>query len=359
MSRETDRAFERSPGGALTCSLGFGIASFVFLVGIFMTAQRYLAEVAFASALEIDRQGGGVQDMVVQLDRAARLNQYHDTYVRSLGTALLARVQEELAGVSGVSTLTPEASQYVQALVSAVVQANARASELSPFNVDNWLSRAQAYRELIPVMGEAAGFAMQDGRRAAELAPMNPRVATELGRTLLAASLAKRPLTTATDPIASAQAQTQVTQMLADAQAALERAILLKSNYAPAHFELALVYEAQGRLGEAVKKMEDVVRYNPLDVGAQFQLGMLYLRRGQTGDDGLAQVALERAVALSPGYSNAHWFLASVYESQGDIAAAVREVEAVLALNPGNSMVAARLNRLENGQIATELPSPF
>ncbi len=356
---ESTRSFDRSPGVALLCSLAFGLVSFVFLVGVFLTTQRYMAEVAFARAVEIDRHGGELQQMVELLDRAASLNRYHDTYYRALGEALLMRVNEELASVSSVDMLTPESSQYVQALIASVVNAHTRATELSSHNVDNWLARGKAYRELIPVMGQAAQFAVQSHARAVELDPMNPRVATELGRTLFASAQGVRPLTVAADPVASSTAKAQFAQFLADSERAFARAIELKANYAPAHFELALVYEVQGRMQEAVNKMETVAAYNPLDVGVQFQLGMLYLRRAQEGDTQRASAALERAIELSPQYSNAHWFLASIYESQGDMSAAVQEVEAVLAANPDNELVKARLERLLRGEVETKLPDPF
>lgn len=356
MTREVSFSFHRSPFFKLACSTIFALLSFVFLVGIFATAQRYMAEVAYAHALQIDRAGGNIQEMVESLDRAARLNKYHDTYYRSLGDALLLRLGEELSGVSSVDTLTPESSRYVQSLVASVVNAHARATELSPFNVANWLARGRAYRELIPVMGQASEFAVENHEQAALLDPMNPGVVTELGRTYMAGAQAARPLTASPDSVAAAEAQAKFSQYLSNAEQTFGRAIQLKQNYAPAHFELAFVYEAQGRMDEAVKKMEAVVAYNPLDVGARFQLGMLYLRRNAQGDMGHAQVVLERAVELSPKYSNARWYLAFIYEAQGDIASAVREVEEVLELNPGNKLVEARLEKLLSGHVATELP---
>jgi tetratricopeptide (TPR) repeat protein len=356
MSKETQLSFKRSPSIALVCSFVFAFVSFIFLVGIFVTTQRYMAEVSFARAMKVNQEGGDTQKIVELLDRSARLNRYHDTYYRALGDALLLRVEEELAGVDSMDTLTPDSSRYIQELVASVVNAHARATELSPFNAVNWLARGNACRELIPVMGQAAEFAVQSHERAVELDPMNPRVATELGRTLFAAAQAVRPLTSSSDQSSASTAQKQLEKYLGDAEQIFGRAIQLKANYAPAHFELALVYEAQGRMDEAVKKMEAVALYNPLDVGAQFQLGVLYLRRGNVGDVSLAKKMLERAVELSPKYSNARWFLASIYEGQGDIASAAREVEEVLALNPGNKLVEARLERLLSGQIATELP---
>lgn len=62
-----------------------------------------------------------------------------------------------------------------------------------------------------------------------------------------------------------------------------------------------------------------------------------------------AQARFEKAVELAPSYSNAHWYLASIYETNGQIQKAVTEVEKVLKINPTNSLVQNRLNRLLKG----------
>ncbi|MEK7619812.1 MAG: tetratricopeptide repeat protein [Patescibacteria group bacterium] len=356
MRQEWSKSFAKAPGAKLIVASVFVVLSLGFLVGIFVTSQRYAAEVAFSRAVELDREGGDLQEIVALLDRASTLNAFHDTYVRNLGEALLLRVDEELSGVSSLDTLTDESAVYVQSLTAASVNAVARATELSPNNVLNWLSRGLVYRELIPVLGEASAFAVASYQRATELEPLSPSNWTELGITYLAAAEQARPLTASTDATTAQGAQTQLTTLLASAQASFEKAVELKPNYAPAHFQLAVTYERQGRMNDAIGKMESVAQYNQLDVGVFFQLGMLYLQRDGMGDMDRARTAFEHAVKLAPGYANAHWFLASIYEVEGDIAAAVREVEAVLELNPSNDIVEARLERLLTGQISTEIP---
>jgi len=116
-----------------------------------------------------------------------------------------------------------------------------------------------------------------------------------------------------------------------------------------------VTYELQGRLDDAVGKMESIVQYNPFDVGVHFQLGILYLQRNISGDVERAQTILERTVLLLPSYSNARWFLASVYELQGDLTEAIMQVEAVLELNPGNQLVLNRLDRLSRGELEDEV----
>lgn len=356
MRQEWSKPFAKAAGTKLVICAVFVLLSFGFFIGIFVTSQRYAAEVAFSRAVALDRSGGDLQGIVALLDQASTLNASHDTYFRNLGEALLLRVDEELSGVSSIDTLTDESAQYVQSLTAASVNAVARATELSPNNVLNWLSRGMVYKELIPVLGEASAFAIASYQRATELEPLNPSNWTQLGQTYLAAAEQVRPLAASTDSTTAQSARTQLIAVLASAQESFEKAIELKPNYAPAHFQLAITYERQGRINDAIGKMENVAQYNQFDVGVFFQLGMLYLQRDGTGDMDRAKAAFEYAVKLAPGYSNAHWFLASIYEAQGDIATAVREVEAVLELNPENDLVEARLERLLTGQLSTEIP---
>jgi Tfp pilus assembly protein PilF len=156
------------------------------------------------------------------------------------------------------------------------------------------------------------------------------------------------------DPSLAAQSEEKYQQFVLAAESAFMEAIKRKADYAPAHFQLALTYQHLNRLDDAVGKMESVAAYNPLDVGVHFQLAMLYLNRAEEGDLDRAQNSLEYAIELAPSYSNAHWFLASIYEQQDNISAAVREIEAVLSLNPQNEMAKARLNNLVAGEANTE-----
>lgn len=354
--KEWVKSFVKAPGVTLVVSSAFTVFALVFFIGIFVTTQRYSAEIAFAQAVELDREEGDLQEVVALLDRASMLNTYHDTYYRNLGEALLLRVDEELGTVSSVDTLTDESLQYIQSLTASSVNAVARATELSPNNVLNWLSRGFVYRELIPVLGEASEFAVSSYLQAIELEPANPANWTELGKTYLAVAEQSRPLTVSPDSNIAQTAENTLIQMLTLAESAFEKAVELKPNYAPAHFQLAVTYERQGRMEDAVGKMESVALYNQFDVGVHFQLGMLYVQRNDPGDLDLAKTSFLHVVKLVPTYSNAHWFLASIYEQEGDIAKAVQEVEIVLQLNPGNELVESRLERLATGQISTSIP---
>ena len=333
--------------------VGILLGSICFLTGVFFVSQRYGSEVAFAKAVRSDRQDASLTEVIQWLDTAVTFNQFDDRALRTLAQALLLRVQEQLQLVSSSDDLTEEAKAYIQGLMAASINAGVRATELSPENVVNWLMRGAVYRELMGVVPNADVFAIQAFETTTQLDPVNPVSWTELGTTYMQAAEQKRPLTTTTDAEQAHQAQILVEEYLNKGETSLNKAIELKSTYAPAHYQLGLAYERQGRLDDAIGKMESVALYNPEDVGVAFQLGQLYLRRAGTGDVERAKHAFEYAIVLTPTYSNARWFLASIYEQEGNLDGAIEQIKKVLELNPENALVQSRLERLKNGQITT------
>jgi len=356
ITKTLKKSYSQAPSLALLFSAVFMIGSLVFLVGIFVTAQRYGAEIAYAKAVRLDRDGASTEDVVKYLDKAATWNRFHDGYYRSLARTLLLRVDDYISESSSGVQMTEESRSYVQGIVASSVNAAVRATELSPYNVQNWLTRGVVYQELMPLMSDAEGFAIEAHTKAVELEPFNPSHWTELGQTYLSAAELKRPLTVAEDKSVSEQAKVDLQEMLQKAHQSFQKAIELRPAYSPAHYQVAVALEREGKLDEAVGKMEAVAKYNQLDVGVAFQLGLLYLRRGGELDLKRAKNSFEYAISLAPAYANARWFLASIYEREKDFAAAAHQVEKVLELDPGNELVKTRLDRLLTGQVTKGLP---
>src|SRR3989339_936667 len=356
------KTYAQSAGLALLFSTLFVGGSVLLLIGIFLSSERLIAEIAFHSALRLDAKSSSTQEVVKLLDTSATLNRFDDRYYRTLAEALLVRVGEQLKTVSSTSQMTPEAQQYIQSLVAASVNASAHATEISSNNSLNWSTRGRVYRELMTVLPDASKFAIEAHQQAVDLEPVNPRVWTDLGKTYLAAAEQQRSMTVAEDKGVATKAQNMLEQLLKNAEDAFQKAVEYKSNYAPAHFQLGLVYERQGRLDEAISKVTSVLAYNPVDVGVLFELGQLYLQRDEEGDLAQAQTQFEHVVELSPSFSNARWYLASVYERIGETSKAIEQMEAVLKLNPDNAVVKTRLDRLlrgdKNDPNVTPLPEP-
>ncbi len=344
--------FGSSPRLALLLSFVFVLIAIATVGVLFITGQRYVAEVAFAQAVKMDRSGAEIQSVVEKLDQATSFNPYNDSYYRNFAHALLTQVKAELAGVT---ELAEDKAQLVSTLSSSSINAAKRATDLEPNNVANWLVRASIYREYIGLVNGADAYARASLEQAISLEPTSPVHHTELGKVYIQIAEIARQQTDVNDEELKAAAETLLESSLTAAEESLNNAIALKADYAPAHYWLAIVFERQGRLDDAVTKMESVKQYNPLDVGVAFQLGLLYLRQERTE---MAQVEFERVINLVPTYSNARWFLASIYEVQGEIEKAIEQVQAVYDGNPDNELVAARLQRLQGGEVSEEIQEP-
>lgn len=360
MPEPVQKKFGQTPRVGLLLSFAFILVAVGAVTVIFISGQRYVADIAFAQAVTKDREKGDLNEIIRLLDRAASVNRFDDVYYRNLSQALVLRVAQELSTIKDVAALKPEDYKRVQDLTAAAVNASVRATELSPQNALNWQLRGAVYRELIPLrVSQAAGYATASFDRAVALEPNNPMPVTELGRTYLATAQLAQQMTAAKDEEVKKQAQEALEKNLALAEQQFNKAISLKADYSPAHYQLAGIYTQQGKLDDAIGKMESVVNYNKTDVGVAFQLGLLYLRRAGKDDTARAQAALEYAVQLSPSYSNARWFLASIYEQQNKADKALEQIQKVSELNPENDLVKSRLERLQKGTVSKVVPAPL
>lgn len=355
--KAASRSFAASPRLGALFAASTVLASVALLAVVFVAAVRFASDAALAKAVENSGRDADTATVVADLGRAVSLNRFNDAAERDLAQALTLRASEEMGGLTDISTVSPEMRAYVQALSAAAIDASVRATELSPREALNWLSRAVVYRAFIPLIDEAGDFAVIAGRRAIALEPSNPSDHIELGKTFLAIGESLRESTVSTDSAVAADAKQKLADALANAESAFNAAIALKPDDSSAHYQLSLTYDREGRLSDAISKMESVKKYNPIDVGVAFQLGLLYLRRDAKDDLALAQKELERAVELTPSYSNARWFLATIYEKQGNVNGAIEQVSKVLEYNPGNEIVSQRLERLKSGEGTVDVPT--
>ncbi len=350
--KETD--FARSPRMGLGFSFAFVVVAVGVLATLFVTGNRYAAEVAFAKAVSIDQAGGDMKDVISELGVAVSYNSLSDIYYRNLSSALLVQARKEIAA-AGTAELTADQRTMVSNYVSAAVNAAKRATDIEPNNVSNWVVRGAIYRDVMTFVTNAEDFAAATFQQASLLEPGNPSHFVNLGRIHLAVAERATQLKAAENAELAATAAKSETEQLAAAEQAFVTGIQLKPDYAPAHYYLAATYERQGRLQDAVTRLAAVRNTAPNDIGLGFQLAMLYLR---VENYDAARIELERVVAISPQYSNALWFLASLYEIAGDQQKAINAVEIVAGLNPNNQAVSTRLARLQAGETTTYIPGP-
>lgn len=134
-------------------------------------------------------------------------------------------------------------------------------------------------------------------------------------------------------------------QLLSEGQAEaarreLERAQQLFPEYAgqgsPA-WDLARLFKERGDLREAIAQLERITRHDETALDAN----MLEARwRLEAGDSAGAMAPLERLIWMAPYAVETHQTLAALADARGDLALALRERQAVVALRPADRVEA-------------------
>jgi len=319
-------------------SILFIILSVSAVAVAWLAGQRFVADAMYSSAVMAFRAGKPVQESIDHLNSAVALNRLNDAYYRNLSQAYLIRLQQELQNKPDESK-----AQLMNSLVSAALDTGKRATDIAPANVDNWSNLAVIYQSIASFTRGADEFAIKNYQEALKREPNNPVFTNEMGKMYILRADAYRTLLSSKDEKQRADAQASAQTELDAAAIQLNQSIQAKSDFAQAHYNLGILYEREGRLKDAITKIEQVLAANNKDIGIGFQLGILYYRDGQKDK---ALNIFEQIVALQPSYANARWFLAALYEEKGRYDDAIVQVQKVNESNSGNSTVTERLSQL-------------
>jgi len=302
----------------------------------FLQGQKYFAEMKYLKGIEAS-QVGNFDQAINYIQEAGNLNPSLDIYWRDLSQLFLVKANL----VSQNPNLSSEEKRRLTnlAIVNGAEAIN-QAINVAPMNVANWNVRGFFYRNLVGIEG-AGDLSLASYQKAIQLEPASPFAFGEKGRVyiLIAQDFAQK-----------GEDELRI-KNLDLALENLRAAIELKSDYAPAHYLLAVAYDQQGKLDEAISKLEETKIISPQDAGVAFQLGLLYWREEKTKE---AQVEFERAVNLNPNYSNARYMLGLVYDKSGEEEKAKHEFETLVVLNPQNQEIKKILENLEKGLPALE-----
>jgi Tfp pilus assembly protein PilF len=326
----------KTSGLKLVFSTVFIVVFVLSIVIIFVVQRNYLAQVLYFKGIQ-DSKNGDVKQAINKIEKACQLNPFMDMYWRDLAQLYLTYANL----ISLDKNLTLQQKQnLVQVAISKGIKALNKATKINPQNVANWNVRGFFYRNLIGIQ-TAGELSLESYKKATQLEPASPFAFGELGRVyiLMAQDFAKK----GDDKGRS--------DSLRYAKKNLEKALALKPDYAPAHYLLAVVYDQQGKLDEAIAKLEETKRFAPKDAGLAFQLGVLYWRKRNLEN---ARKEFERAIEINPNYSNARYMLGLVYDRLGEIEKAKEQFQIVLKLNPENKEVKEILENLEKGKPALE-----
>lgn len=357
--KETFRAeFEESPRAAMGVSFVFILGAVLVLSGVFVEGQRYAGEIAFANAIRADKAGKDVDEIVSSLTSAVQLNPSNDAYRRNLALAYLAKANAEAQKEvkldknegekdadykARVDSAKQDRVKSVTDYTSKAVNTAKAATDIDANNVSNWSVLGSVYQNLVAVTTGADAWAIKSFESAIALEPSNPSAYVELGKVYLYQGDIARQGQDSKDEKVKEDAKKATDELVQKAIDQFNKAVELKSDYAPARYQLSLALDRKGDLKEAIKKMEDVVRLNSQDVGVGFQLALMYYR--DTRKDESIRL-LESVVRLSPNFSNARWYLAAMYEEKGNLDGAIDQIQKVKELNPEQEVVTKKLEEL-------------
>lgn len=324
------------PSSLITLGITFSFTLvFIFGLGILILgAQKYVAEADYLRGLRA-WQEGNIGETIVFLEKAVRINPKVDLYRRELSQVYLGEI-EQTARRTDLSQ--EEATQRIQFFISSAINSAKSAVDINPDNVANWSVQGFIYQNLIGVVGGTREWALRSYDEASKLEPLNPYFPTQSGISLLKEASFL--------PEGKGEEKEET---LSRAQSYFKQAIELKSDYAPAHFQLAGVYQEQGKQIEAIGELERARDSAPFDIGLAFQLGLIYY---QNEEYQKARLEFEKTVSLNLNYANALYFLGLSYDQLGDKEKAIEKFKRVSALNPDNSEVKRILENLRAGRKA-------
>lgn len=332
------------PSSLTTLGITFAFTLiFIFGLGvIILEGQRYFSAMSYLEGIKSWQQRTEAETLeelqdktnqtLVNLRKAIDLSPGVDLYWREISQVYIQSINE-VAARTDLSQ--PEVFQLVQGYISSSVNAVRSATDVNPNNVANWSVRGDVYQSLIGLVGGTKDWAVDAYNKTLELEPTNPIYPTQAGISILVY-------------LGQEDAENEE-ELLEEAREFFEKAIELKSDYAAAYFQLAMVYQLQGKEEEMVEQLEKTKSIAPNDVGLAFQLGLLYY---QLEDFERAKVELERAVLLNNDYANALYFLGLVYDELGEKENAIAAFEKILSNNPDNELVIKILGNLRAGKRA-------
>jgi len=308
--KERVKTFNEFPELSLifsTIVIIFGIA---ILAVYFFAVKFYLADVNYSKAI-----GLLGEQRVEYLTSAIKLNPYSARYHSAISLTYLYEALQEMQKAT-----EEQNTAQIQTLVAQSIEEAKTTSILQKNQVASWENLGVVYREIILLAQGAADWGIDSFKNALKYEPTNPVLYTEIGKLYAAKG------------------------EIESAKEFFKKAKEMKSDYAEATIQMALLLESEDILDQAITELEELVIGNPLNVDARFQLGRLYFNNNQK-EEAIEQFKI--VILLVPDHSNANYSLGIAYAAQNEIELAIAQFEKVLELNPGNQDVMQKINDLK------------
>ncbi len=337
-------SIEEKPTYSLASSLGFIVGLIGVLTGLYFISVNYAADAQYAQASRTKNNDA----VIDRLTQAIGWNGNDDRYYRSLSQATLVQASQEINRPADAGD-TQRTTRIQNALSSAIALAK-RATEINPREADNWSNLATIYQNLLGLVQGVDKLAEDAYTQASQLRPGDPAFFNQIGSLYLIKADLVRQIARSAGAQAD-QLNQEADRSLGQAEQYFRKAIDAADSFGLAIYNLAIVYDRQGRINDSIKQLEKILPYNTDQPAILFELGLLYYRANRKNE---AFGAFDRAVVLSPEFANARWYLALLYEERRDLPSAIAQLEKILETNKDNQTVLVKLQELQKGK--TEIP---
>lgn len=315
-------------------SIAFIVGLVLVMVAGYFTVNNYAANVYLAKAANASDRGKAIEYYVESINS----NNKDARVYRLLSQEVLAKLADDLKSGPQKDESRENYNARIQNQIASAVNIALSATNIDSANSQNWINRGIIYQNLMSLVGGADQAAINTFTESLVRNPANPVAYLRIGNVYL---------TLAENMAKSSSPKSQIEENLLKAEDNFKKAIALNNNYGQALLNLAVVYDRQNKIPEAIKQFEKLVSANPRDPSLVFQLGLLYYRNNQKDN---ALKAWQQAVFLFPNYSNARWYLSLIFEERGELEKALEQIREIEKFNPTNELVIQRIEKLESGQ---------
>lgn len=201
-------------------------------LSLFLISRAWAAEIIYKQALDAISQNNGTM-AYNRLIQTLTLNPLFDTYHRQYADINL-RLANALAGQS---KLSDQDRANVSQLVQQAIREAKIAAQLNPTDVRNWEELAAIYRAIINVADGARDWTVIAYSEAIRLDPYNPVLRVDVGGVFYNAKDWENAITS------------------------FQTAVNIKPDYANGYYNLALAYEQDNRLKEALRAIQATVQH--------------------------------------------------------------------------------------------------
>ncbi len=315
-------AFASFPKASFVFVLAFVLICIVSLAFLYGFSQKMVSAYFFERGASTLRAGGNLDFAEKNIGQAITYGA-NDAFYREYSALQINRLGVIVSSVTTGEVTEAVQQEFQRILGNAIVSAQ-KAIEFNNTNYENWVALGRVYESVMPLgLDQAYENAKNAYEEASKRSSANPQIYFILARL----EATKQDFVKAKEYIAQALSK--------------------KSNYSEAIFLKSKIEVSQGDIKSAIASVENISVISPNDVGVFFELGLLkYNYKDYVG----AVKSFERAISLLPEYSNAKYFLGLSYEKINKRQLAVKQMEEILALNPGNPEVMLILENLNAGR---------